>query len=67
MSYTPDEQLLSPSITKILEGMKEFEAAAIERAASEDYTENHLAELSDTRKKLLDLRTKLEKLKRETR
>lgn len=64
MTYTPDSQLLTLPIEKIVRGIDEFNAAANERIDDPDEWErSHLLELDDLLRQLQGVRTKLVILK----
>ena len=64
MTYRPDSQALEPSITKILDGIEEFQSAVNYRQEGE-WIEEHLKDLSDMETKLVSMKNHLFRLKRE--
>lgn len=60
----PEENLHAP-LTKILEGIEEFNRAVSARFASGDYRSSHLLSISHTRTVLLNLVPELTDLKRQ--
>lgn len=74
MSYTPEDQLLEPSLEKILEGIEEFNNAFTKRLEANDgsngpkeWSDEHIDELAEISAKFQTFKVKLTKLKRETR
>ena len=68
MSFTRDDQLLEPHIIKILEGIRGFRAATIERVKnSNDWESDHLAEIAQVSLSMISHEAKLIKIKNETR
>lgn len=65
MSYRDDKQSLEPSLTKILEGVNEFDGAVRERVESCEWKGSHIAELNQIRTKLLILQIDMERIKSE--
>lgn len=60
MSYTPDDQLLTPSLTKIISGIEDFITASTNRLNDScEWQANHLNELTELSIKLLRLKTEL--------
>ena len=58
MSYTSDDQLLAPSIDKILEGIDEFIEASNNRIEDAgEWKREHLQELADLGPKLQTVRS----------
>lgn len=66
MSYRPEEQALEPAIDLILEGVKTFSSAVDKRIEANDWQEGHILEISNLRRKLLDLQIDLHKIKNDT-
>ncbi len=68
MSHTPINQLLNPSIEKILDGIEELNKAIFESFKdSSEWRESHLNELSDIQTELSPLYLRLKQLKDTTR
>lgn len=67
MGYIPDEQRLEPSITIIVNGIEQFETASNARIHDNDWKQEHLDELSELQKEMIDLKHRLVKLRKETR
>lgn len=69
MSYTPEDQLLEPAISKIREGIADFHARAQARldAGDVDWKTSHLKELLDLRVQLMRVDTELSILGSQTR
>jgi hypothetical protein len=66
MSVRPEEQALTPSITKIIEGFDNFHAAAVKRIRSQDFTRGHEQELVNIGEELRRLEYRLVQLQSET-
>lgn len=67
MSYRDPTQALKPSINKILSGIDEFNIAAENRAKDlGEWKKDHLIELIDLRKRMLDLAFELRELESNT-
>lgn len=71
MSYTPENQLLEPSLTKILEGIEEFNAAFTKRLQANENTQltwddKHIDELAEISAGFQLLKVKLTKIKSST-
>ena len=66
MSYRDEKQSLEPSLTKMLEGIIEFDNAVRERVVSDEWKKDHLAELNQVRSKLLILQIDMEIIKADT-
>jgi hypothetical protein len=65
---TPDDQILGPSLDKILEGFEEFLAAAQRRIqAPTEWRFEHLVKLNELRGKILDFQFDLAMLREEVR
>ena len=68
MSYTPENQLLEPSLEKIIEGIDEFNSAAMERIKdSTEWKDEHIDELQELIGEFIRMRRKLSILKEEVR
>jgi len=66
MSYIPENQLLEPSIIKLLEGIEQFNKASDNRINNvTEWTSEHIEKLTEIKKELVDLHTKLNILKSE--
>ena len=70
MSYTPEDQLLEPSLEKILEGIEEFNNAFTKRLEANDgsnghkeWSDEHIDELAEISAKFQTFKVKLTKLK----
>ena len=66
MSYRDKKQSLEEPITKLLEGVKEFDDAVNERMLSNEWEKSYLSELDEVRQKLNGLRFKLYQIRLET-
>lgn len=66
MSYTPEEQHLRPSITQVLEGMDDLDAAIMARHRNRDlWQEDHLQEILELSIDMRRLQVRLRKLESE--
>ena len=66
MTYRPDSQALEPAITKILDGIEEFQSAVRYRQEAEgEWKEDHLKDLCDAETELVSVKGNLFKLKRD--
>ena len=60
MSYTPENQLLEPSVTMIIDGINNFDDAARQRVLHpEEWSVNHINELAVLQGDLAKLRARL--------
>ncbi len=64
MSYRDERQSLSEPLGKMLDGIKEFDAAVTARIESGAWVESHLNEIHDLSVRLMSLRVELSKLRR---
>lgn len=68
MSYTPDSQLLKPSVTKIIEGIEEFSDTVDARVRDiGEWTSEHLYEIVELQIALVRIRLRLTQLMKENR
>jgi phosphoribosyl 1,2-cyclic phosphodiesterase len=66
VSYTPEVQHLCPSITKVLEGMDDLDAAIMARHRNRDlWQEDHLQEILELSIDLRRMQVRLRKLEAE--
>lgn len=63
MGYAQENEQLSPSIDKILEGMEEFNNAVNDRIKSGEWNSAHIQRLNELRKEFNDLQIEIYKLK----
>lgn len=66
MGYRPDDQALETPIENILKGIKNFDSATNKRISSREWSDEHIKELNDIRKKMFDLQIDLESLNEST-
>ena len=69
MSYTPQDQLLTPGLNTIVDGIDTLCAAIDERVSSDpcDWTEAHLDEITELAAELTVLKNRLCRLRRQVR
>lgn len=63
MSYRPDSQSLATPVTKILDGIAEFDKAVTERIESSAFTPDHTHEIHELSVRLMSLRHELQQIK----
>lgn len=69
MSYTPENQLLTPGLDKVIDGIDTLCAAIDERVSVDesDWTEAHLDEITELSSELISLKTRLCRMRRQVR
>lgn len=69
MAHTPEEQLLTPALSKVTEGIREFANAVDERikAGTSEWKPEHLADLQQLRLQALTLQGEFYRLMRNNR
>ena len=63
MGYRPDSQSLKPSASKILEGIIEFRTSVLNRFDADEWSEDHLKEISELSNDLIEFESRLFKIK----
>lgn len=66
MSYRDPAQALEPALTKILDGIREFDAAVRERVESGEWLDTHITSIDALRLELLRYERRLIALRKET-
>lgn len=68
MSYTPENQLLDPGLTQIIEGIDKTNAAIDARISSDlDWLDDHLDEITALASELIELKSRLCRLRKRVR